>query len=76
MPFLKVFLIYFTVQNVITNDITILTDWEKNTLQCMKHFFENTRYLNNYNSNITLNGLDQNGGMYMFILHRTLRLIN
>jgi len=65
MRFLKVVVLYFTVQNIIANDITILTDWGKNTLQCMKSFFENTRYLTNYDTNITINGLDEKGGMYI-----------
>jgi len=74
MCFLKVVVLYFTVQNIIANDITILTDWEKNTLQCMNNFFENTRYLTNYDTNVTINGLDEKGGMYIYILRGMLQL--
>jgi len=74
MYFLKVFILCFTVQNIIANDITILTNWEKKTLQCMKNFFESSMYLTNYNTVVTINGLDEKGGMYIFILYRTLKL--
>lgn len=56
----KLFLVYFTVPCIIANDITILTDWKKTTLQCMNKYFANSKY----DTNITLYGLNEKGGMF------------
>lgn len=65
MHLLNLFLLYFTVPHIIANDITILTDWKKSTLQCIKFFLENSRYLITDNTNVTISGLDEKGGMYI-----------
>lgn len=58
-------LLFFTTPYIIANDITILTDWQKVTLHCMNHFFENTRYLTKDDTNVILFGLDDKESKYI-----------
>uniref|UniRef100_A0A2S2R8Z9 Uncharacterized protein n=1 Tax=Sipha flava TaxID=143950 RepID=A0A2S2R8Z9_9HEMI len=55
---LNLFLLNSIVVCIVGTNITILTDWKKTTLQCMNNYFENTRYLANYDTNVTILGLD------------------
>ncbi|XP_060861089.1 uncharacterized protein LOC132938331 [Metopolophium dirhodum] len=59
MHLFNLFLLYCIVPCIIANDITILTDWKKTTLQCMNNFFENTGYLTRNDTNVTIYGLDE-----------------
>jgi len=65
MHLLNLFLLYCIVPCIIANDITILTDWKKATLQCMNNFFENTGYLTRNDTNVTICGLDEKEGTYI-----------
>jgi len=65
MHLLKLFLLYSTVSCIIANNITILTDWKKTTLQCMNNFFEKTGYLTTNDTYVTISGLDEKEGMYI-----------
>jgi len=64
MHLLNLFLLYCTVPSIIANNITILTDWKKATLQCMNNFFENG-YLTTNDTYVTIYGLDEKEGMYI-----------
>lgn len=68
MYLLNLFLLYLTIPCLIANNITILTDWKKDTLKCINHFFENTNYLLEHNTNFSVSGLNEKGGMYISIL--------
>jgi len=68
MHLLSVVLLYYTISCIIANDITILTDWDKTTLQCMSNFFENGRYFSKYDINATISGLDEKKGKHIFEL--------
>lgn len=61
---LNLFLLYSIVLCIVCKNITILTDWKKSTLQCMNNYFENTRYLTKYDTNVTILGLNNKEGMY------------
>lgn len=63
MYLLQLCLIYLFIPYIIANEISILTDWNKVTFQCMNNFFENTSYLNKNDTNVTIYGLDEKGGM-------------
>lgn len=65
----NLFLLYSIVLCIIGNDINILTDWKKSTLQCMNTFFENTKYLTKYDTNVTISGLGNKEGMYYVYLY-------
>jgi hypothetical protein len=64
---LNLFLLNSIVVCIVGTNITILTDWKKTTLQCMNNYFENTRYLANYDTNVTILGLDDKEGMLLNI---------
>jgi len=75
MHLLKLFLLYGTVSCIIANNITILTDWKKATLQCINNFFENTGYLTTNDTYVTISGLDEKEGMYISVM-LCLKIIN
>lgn len=64
-----IIVLFYTVPCIIANNISILTDWKKTTLQCMNDFFE-TRYLTKYDTNIIIFGLDEKEGNVVFILSK------
>jgi len=70
MYLLNLFLLYCTVPCIIANNITILTDWKKSTLQCMNNFFENKEFLTMNDTFVTIFGLNEKKGMY--ILYKTI----
>ncbi|XP_025193925.1 uncharacterized protein LOC112593639 [Melanaphis sacchari] len=59
MDLLNLFLLYCTVPCIIANNIKILTDWKKSTLQCMNNFFENSGFLTTDDTLVTIFGLDE-----------------
>ncbi|XP_060854217.1 uncharacterized protein LOC132932046 [Rhopalosiphum padi] len=59
MYLLNVFLLYCTVPCIIANNLTILTDWKRSTLQCMNNFFENTGFWTTHDTFVTILGLDE-----------------
>lgn len=63
MYLLRLCLLYLIIPYIIANEISILTDWNKATFQCMNNFFENTSHLNMYDTNVTIYELNENGGM-------------
>lgn len=69
MYLLSVFLLYFTISCTIANNVNILTDWKKTTFQCMNNFFENMKYFT-YDTNFTIFGLDEKGGMYIYFFNK------
>jgi hypothetical protein len=65
MYLLNVFLLYCTVPWIIANNLTILTDWKRSTLQCMNNYFENTGFWTTHDTFVTILGLDEKEGMYI-----------
>lgn len=65
-----IIVLFYTVPCIIANNISILTDWKKTTLQCMNDFFETTSYLTKYDTNIIIFGLDEKEGNIIFILSK------
>jgi len=62
MYFLSIIVIYYSFPCFTAHNITIVTDWNKNTLQCMYKYFETTRYLTKYDTNVIISGLDEKEG--------------
>lgn len=65
-----IIVLFYIVPCIIANNISILTDWKKTTLQCMNDFFETTRYLTKYDTNIIIFGLDEKEGKVVFVLSK------
>lgn len=66
-----IIVLYYSIPCFIAHNITILTDWNENTLQCMNTFFETTRYWAKYDTNIIISGLDEKeGNVIFFVLNR------